>query len=189
MGLRLYLSELERKIIVDALVKLPVQDLAVRKLLKQITPEVKKLEVKKEIQLISGQSTSSEMFVVTNRPNRNDCWNVALALGCNESYEKVRKNLGSLILRGGGTYSKHTIPYMKERGYETIENHGYKTPLSMARDTKSTSYEYLVYTTGHLIYMRHGKIYDSFSSERKRIAKVLRRKISKKRIPIHCLVS
>ena len=69
----------------------------------------------------------------------------------------------------GGMPAFHSRKYLEKHGYETITDHGYKTPLSMARDTEHTNYEYVVSTTGHIVYIRHGKIYDSFESDRKRI--------------------
>lgn len=128
----------------------------------------------------------SDLKVNVSRPNNNDCWNVALALGCNLPYDKVRKDFEKRgwICRKGGAYTRPIINYLEEHNYER-----YKTPCktlkSLAEDTKFTNYEYVVIVSAHVVYIVKGKIYDSNKSVLKRIEYVGRRKISSRRKYIH----
>ena len=119
--------------------------------------------------------------VIVKRPNNNDCWNVALALGCNKTYEDVRK---WFIKRDGFTLGggKMSIikQYLNQYGYVRIYDR-YKTLQSLASDTEFTNYEYLMVSRNHMVYIRHGVIYDSNLKNLIRCSQVYKRKISSRR--------
>jgi hypothetical protein len=119
-----------------------------------------------------------------NRPNNNDCWNVALALACNETYEAIRKRFIKKASKNGGLYSYHYNSYLKKKNYKPYKT-TCKTINKLADDTQHTPYEYVVSVKGHVVYVRHGIIYDSFKSDLHRIVTVYRRKISKRRKSIY----
>jgi hypothetical protein len=133
-------------------------------------------------------SSLKENIGEVKRFNNNDCWNIALALALNVSYETVRRYMSrkNYINSTGWVYGFRLYNCLVVRGkYHELSNHGYKTPRALAYDTEFTDYEYVVSTRGHIVYIRKGVIYDSYKSDLQRIIKVYRRKISKRRKPIH----
>jgi len=127
--------------------------------------------------------------VSVDRPNDNDCWNVALAFGLNLKYETVRKRMkkDNGITRTGSCWWSVQTRYMKEFGYERY-NSDCKTIRSLADDTQHTEYEYVATSNTHEVYIRYGVIYDSNFQDLIRISDVFRRKISKRRKPIYKLI-
>ena len=117
---------------------------------------------------------------IVNRHNNNDCWNVALSFACNLDYEKVRKDFNKYISRNGAMNNYRIKQYALKHGY-VVENTHTKTIKTFLDDTKYTNYEYLVGVRGHIVYVRHGIVYDNDLKNLKRIDKVLKRKISKRR--------
>jgi len=118
---------------------------------------------------------------VVKRPNKNDCWNVALAFACNLEYETVRNSFKKrgLIHRGGAVSKWFTREYLENHGYKQVHL-GYKSVRTMADDTKYTNYEYVVSVRGHVLYVRYGVVYDT-ESDLNRIKAIYRRKISSRR--------
>lgn len=121
--------------------------------------------------------------VKVKRLNHNDCWNVAISLGVNKPYETVRRKFKGK-LRNGTTNTYFLTQYIKKYYYEPYYT-DCKTLRSLADDTQYTEYEYLVYVSGHMVYIRYGVVYDSVCKDLARVQMAFRRKINKNRKPIH----
>lgn len=126
-------------------------------------------------------------IVKVTRPNKNDCWNIALALALNLDYEVVRKKMKSKMNKDLSVYARLIESELIKGGYEIFEN-SYKTIKNLAEDTQFTNYEYVVDVRQHVVYVRYGIIYDSFKSDLRHINSVYKRRISSRRTPIHNLV-
>lgn len=118
--------------------------------------------------------------MLVKRYNKNDCWNVALALGLNYSYDQVRKMLNKYINPNGSMRGFYSQQLLVKHGYIEVYTE-LKTAKSFIEDTKYTNYEYIIATTGHMVYVRYGILYDAYKSDLQRIRWVFKRKISSKR--------
>ena len=134
----------------------------------------------------ASQKRARENQVIVERPENNDCWNVAMALACNLPYERIRlhaKKAHKIARQGGGNH-RWQISYLEDKGYER-----YKTPCKTLKtflsDTEHTNYEYIVSSKSHTVYCRKGKVFDSNRAECIHIYYVMRRKISVRRKSIH----
>lgn len=120
---------------------------------------------------------SNRKFYHCNTPHQNDCWNVALSLATEKNYEDVRKGFKGKISRDGGLRGFYSHKSIQDAGYVSKERGGFKTVQGLARGTKGSGKEYIVSTSGHLLYVRNGIIFDTHASHLRRIVVYYEREI------------